>query len=217
VGADPDKSFDWGSDLVDIPDEVGKLEVGEVDAAADEDEDNAVAEAAEGNEAGFVEGAMDLIGRESDAGDGVEFVGGDMAIEHLEKVRMAHSGMDLVDIAFDLLVLVMTGEDNHLAIHEAGSQDVKELAGCTDSSADEGQEDTKVDSTGLKYVRGGVRDSGVGVDPVEVTGRRRELVVIDELSGWQIGVPWIPVDAWQVQSHWRPAEGHVSGDDSVAK
>jgi hypothetical protein len=227
VGADPDKSFDWGSDLVDIPDEVGKLEVGEVDAAADEDEDNAVAEAAEGNEAGFVEGAMDLIGRESDAGDGVEFVGGDMAIEHLEKVRMAHSGMDLVDIAFDLLVLVMTGEDNHLAIHEAGSQDVKELAGCTDSSADEGQEDTKVDSTGLKYVRGGVRDSGVGVDLVEVTGRRRELVVIDELSGWnaghgehdsvQIGVPWIPVDAWQVQSHWRPAEGHVSGDDSVAK
>jgi hypothetical protein len=136
VGADPDKSFDWGSDLVDIPDEVGKLEVGEVVAAVDEDEDNAVAEVAEDNEAGFVEEAMDLIGRESDAEDGVELVGGDKANQHLEEVHMEHSGMHLVDKAFDLLVLVMTGEDNHLAIHEAGSRDVKELAGCMDSSAD---------------------------------------------------------------------------------
>jgi hypothetical protein len=114
-----------------------------------------------------------------------------------------------------------------LAIHEAGSRDVMELADCTDSSADEEQEDMKFDSTGLKHVRGGVRDSDEGVDLVEVTGRRRELVVIDELPGWggghgeddlvQIGVPWIPVDAWQVQSHWRPAEAHVSGDDLVAK
>ena len=140
---------------------------------------------------------------------------------------MDQPGSELVDKAIDLLVLVMTGEDNHLGIHEAGIRDVKELAGCMDSSADEEQEDTKVDSTDLKHVRGEERDSGVEVDLVEEIGRRRELVGIDELHGWnaghgeddlvQIGVPWIPVDAWQVQSHWRPAEVHVSGDDSVAK
>jgi hypothetical protein len=227
VVADPDKSFDWGSDLVDIPDEVGKLEAGEVVAAVDEDEDNAVAEVAEDNEAGFVEEAKDLTGRESDAGDGVELVEGDKAIGHLKEVHMDQSGRELVDKAFELLVLVMTGQGIRLGIHEAGSRDVKELAGCTDSSADEGQEDTKIDSTGLKHVRGEERDSGEGVDLVEVNGRRRELVGIDELPGWnaghgeddlvQIGVPWIPVDAWQVQSHWRPAEAHVSGDDLVTK
>lgn len=229
MGVDPDKDSDWGSGLVDIPDEVGKLEAGEVVAVADEggDGDNAEAEVAEDNEAGFVEGAMDLIGRESDAGDAVELVEGDKAIEHLEEVHMNQPGRDLVDKAFELLVLVMSEMDIHLAIHEAGSQDVKELAGCMDSSTDEEQEDTKIDSTGLKHVRGEQRDSDEGVDLVEVIGRRRELVGIDELPGWnaghgeddlvQIGVPWIPVDAWQVQSHWRPAEGHVSGDDSVAK
>jgi hypothetical protein len=86
-----------------------------------------------------------------------------------------------------------------------------ELADCTDSSADEEQEDMMVDSTGLKYVRGGVRDSGVVVDLVEVIDRRRELVEIDELLDWgaghgedelvQIEVPCMPVDAWQVRSH----------------
>jgi hypothetical protein len=186
VGADPDKDSDWGSGLVDIPDEVGKLEVGEVVAAADEDEDgdNAEAEVAEDNEAGFVEEAMDLIGRESDAGDAVELVEGDKAIGHLKEVHMDQPGRELVDMAFELLVWVMTGQGIRLGIHEAGSWGVKELAGCTDSSADEEQEDMKFDSTGLKHVRGGVRDSDEGVDLVEVTGRRRELVVIDELPGW---------------------------------
>jgi hypothetical protein len=214
---------------VDIPDAVGKLEAGEVVAAVDGDEDgdNAEAEVAEDNEAGFVEEAKDLTGRESDAEDEEEVVGGDKAIEHLKEVHMDQPGRELVGKAFDLLVLVTTGEDNHLGIHVVGSRDVKDLAGCMDSSADEEQEDTKVDLTDLKHVRGEDRDSGVGVDLVEVTGRRRELVGIDELPGWnaghgeddlvQIGVPWIPVDAWQVQSHWRPAEVHVSGDDSVAK
>jgi len=117
--------------------------------------------------------------------------------------------MELGDMAFDPLVLVMTGEDIHSAIHEAGSQDVKELAGYTDSSAE--PEDTKVDLTGLKHVQGEVRDSGVGVDLVEVIGRRRELVGIDDLLGWDVGhgeddlvkteVPWMPDADGQVQSH----------------
>jgi len=139
---------------------MGKLEVGEVfaDAAAGEDEGNVVAEDAEDNEAGFVEEAMDLIGRASDAEDEVELVGGDKAIEHRQGLHMEHSGMELGDKAFEPLVLVMTGKDIHLAIHGAGSRGVEELAGCTDSSADEEPEDTKVGWTGLKHVQHVVRD-----------------------------------------------------------
>jgi hypothetical protein len=192
----------------------------------DGDEDSAVAEVAEDYEAGFVEEAMDLIDMESDAEDVGEVAGGDKAIEHQQGVCKDQPGRELVDKAFELLVLVMTEEGIRLAIHGAGSQDVRELAGCTDSSADE-EGDMKVDLKSSRHVRGGVRDSGVGVDLVVVIGRRTEIVGIDELPGWnaghgedglvQIGVPWIPVDAWQVQSHWRPAEVHVSGDDLVAK
>jgi hypothetical protein len=208
--------FDRGSDLAAIPGGLGKLEVGEVVAVADEDgmdgdENSAAAEAADENEAGFVEEVMDLIGKESDAEDVGELVGGDKAIEHQQGVRRDQPDMELVGMAFGSLVLVMTEEGNHSAIHEAGIRDVKELAGCTDSSADEEQEDMKLGLTGLKHVRGGVRDSGVEVDLAVGIGRRRELVEIDELLGWdaghdeddlvQIGVPWIPVDAWQAQSH----------------
>jgi hypothetical protein len=102
--------FDRGSGLVDSPDEMGKLEVEEVDAVADEDEEggNAEAEVAEDNEAGFVEAAMDLIGKESDAEDVGELVGGDKAIEHQQGVRRDQPGMELGDKAFELLVLVMT-------------------------------------------------------------------------------------------------------------
>jgi len=134
VGADPDKDSGWGSGLVDIPDEVGKFEAGNVvaDAGAREDERNAEAGVAEDSEAGFVEEAMDLTDRESDA-DEAELVGGDKEIEHLKEVHMDQPGRELVDKASDLLVLVMTGEDNHLAIHESGSRGVKELAGCMDS------------------------------------------------------------------------------------
>jgi len=81
--------------------------------------------------------------------------------------------------------------------------------------------------TGLKYVRGEERDSGVEVDLVEEIGRRMELVENDELLGWdevraeddsvRIGVPWLPVDAWQAQNHWRPIQAHVSEVDSVTK
>ena len=188
------------------------LEVGEVIAGVDAGGDggNVEAEVAEDNEEEFVEVAMDLIGRASDAGNEVELVGGDKAIEHQEGVHMDQPGRELVDKAFDLLVLVMTGEDIPLAIHGAGSRGVEELAGCTDSSADEGQEDTKVDLTGLRHVRGGARDSGVEVDLVEVIGRRREIVGIDELLGWDAGhgeddlvrteVSWMPDADGQAQS-----------------
>ena len=207
MGADPDKDSGWGSGLADIPGGMGKLEAEEAIAVADGGEggDNAEAEAAEDNGAGSVVAAMDLTDRESDAEDVGEIVGGDKEIEHLKEVHTDQPGRELVDKAIDLLVLVMTGEDNHLAIHEAGSRDVKELAGCTDSSADEEREDTRVDLTGLKHVRGEERDSGVEVDLVEEIGRRMELVENNELLGWdevraeddsvRIEVPWLPVDA----------------------
>jgi hypothetical protein len=114
AGAHPDKGFDRSSDdLADIPGGLGKLEVGEVVAVADEDgmdgeENSAAAEAAEDNEAGFVEEVMDLVGKESDAEDVGELVGGDMAIEHQQGVRRDQPGMELGDKAFELLVLVMT-------------------------------------------------------------------------------------------------------------
>jgi len=51
----------------------------------------------------------------------------------------------------------------------------------------------------------------VGVDRVEVIGRRRGLVGVDELLGWDVGhgeddlvqieVPWMPDADGQVQSH----------------
>ena len=138
---------------------MGKLEVGELIAVGDGDGggDNDVAEVAEDSEAESVEEVMDLTGRESDAEDVGEFVGGDKAIEHLEKVHKEHFGMNLVDKAFVFLVLVMTGEDSHWAIHEAGSRDVDLVVGCMDSLADE-KGNMKVDSKSSKHVQCMTRD-----------------------------------------------------------
>ena len=65
---------------------MGKLEVGEVVAGGDRGEggNNDVVEVAEDSEAEFVEEVMDSTGRESDAADVGESVGGDKEIEHLE-------------------------------------------------------------------------------------------------------------------------------------
>jgi len=135
---------------------MGKLEVGEVVAGGDGggggDGDNDVLEVAEDSEAEFVEEVMDSTGRESDAADVGESVGGDKEIEHLEEVHREHFGMELVDKAFVFLVLVMTGEDSHWAIHEAGSRDVDLVVGCMDSLADE-KGNMKVDSKSSRHVQ----------------------------------------------------------------
>ena len=93
---------------------MGKLEVGEVVAGGDGggggDGDNDLLEVAEDSEAEFVEKVMDSTGRESDAEDVGESVGGDKAIEHQEGGHMEHFGKELVDKAFELLALVMIGD-----------------------------------------------------------------------------------------------------------
>jgi hypothetical protein len=183
---DPDKGFDWGSDLVGIPDALGTLEVEEVIVVADVggDGDNAVAGDVENDEAVFVEEAKDQTGRESDVEDEEELVGGDKAIERLKGVHTDQSGrVDLEDKAFDLLVFVITGEGFHLVIHEADSRDVKELVGCMDSLTDEEQGNMEVDLKNSKHVPGEARGSDEEVDLVEVIVRRGRLVGADERLG----------------------------------
>jgi len=214
--------------LADSPDVPHSLEVEEAAADADEGESSVVAVSVAGSEAGSGGGVMRSgMGSESVEEEGVVDPDvGDMAIERLERDHRGRSGKESqVDTAGVHLVLVTIEEDIQLAAREADSWEFEQVAGRTDSSVDEEQENRKDDLRSWASVRNGRGDWGVDEGLVFEADYRERLVGIDTRddrggqlgkAGWtqddrsrQVVALLNPADARQAQSHSRLAETHA--------
>jgi len=214
--------------LADSPDVPHSLEVEEAAADADEGESSVVAVSVAGSEAGSGGGVMRSgMGSESVEEEGVVDPDvGDMAIERLERDHRGRSGKESqVDTAVVHLVSVTIEEDTQLGTHEADSWESEQVAGCTDSSVDEEQENRKDDLRSWASVRNGRGDWGVDEGLVFEADYRERLVGIDTRddrggqlgkAGWtqddrsrQVVALLNPADARQAQSHSRLAETHA--------